>query len=83
MIRRPQNLHRGSGQPDVDITAEALHAREEATCHSLGVLYLSSHIFRAFNAPPQQIACPPDGHAMPGTYGAVNRHGNKLNVNFG
>ena len=52
-------------------------ARGEATRCSFDALYLSRHIFRFPCTLPQQIACPPDGQAMPGTYGAVNRHGNK------
>ena len=61
-----------------DIAAEASHVRGEATRHSFDALYLSSHIFRLLCALPQQIAYPPDGQAMPGTCGAVNRHGDKL-----
>ena len=60
------------------LAAEALLARGEATRQFPDALYLSKHICLEFNALPQQIACPPDGQAMPGTCGAVNRLGDKL-----
>ena len=65
------------------MAAEATHARGEATNFVAKALYLSSYIFRLICVLPQQIACPPDGHAMPGTCGAVNRHGEKLTGRFG
>ena len=40
--------------------------------------YPSKNFFRLNCVLPQQIACPPDGHAMPGDFVAVNRLGAKL-----
>ena len=75
------------------MAAEAPHARGEATNSVAGALYISKHICRIHCFLPQQIACPSrqrratynwrtkgatDGHAMPGDYVAVNRHGGQV-----
>ena len=66
-----------------EIAAEASNARGEATYDSHDALYPSKHIFRTDSARPQQIACPPDGQAMPGDFVAVNRHRKRLDVRLG